>query len=55
MGKKKGRDKLRGMDAKHRGRREERWEMEKKGVGKVEENGEAIVTAASSFEDEFLR
>lgn len=36
--------------------REERWEEEKKGVGKGKgkENREAIVTAASLSEDEFL-
>ena len=36
--------------------REKRWE-EKKGMGKGkgEENREVIVTAASLFEDEFLR
>lgn len=34
--------------------REKRWEMEKKGIGKGEENRKAIFTEASLFKDEFL-
>lgn len=56
-GQKKGREKLRVVDAKCWGKgREERWEEKKRiGKGKREENREAAVTAASLFEDEFLR